>query len=402
MRILDVLHYTWQALSRHRLRTVLMLIAMMIGVAAIIVLTALGEGARRYVINEFASLGTNLIIVIPGKSETKGGSPSIFVGETPRDLTNDDAKALQRISGVKRIAPIVVGSATVSWQGVERESPILGSTQSLLKVRHWQLSSGQFLPDIDYDQASPVCVIGNTIKKEIFGAVNPIGKWVRIADRRFRVIGILASEGRSIGLDVQDLVITPVASAQSIFNVPSLFRILVEAKSRDVVPYVIKQVTAVIKQRHQGEEDVTIITQDAILSTFDRILSALTYTVAGIAAISLAVAGILIMNIMLVSISQRTAEIGLLKALGASQQKIITLFLAEATMLATFGAALGLILGETANIIIRHLYPAFPAGAPLWAAIGAAGVAILTGLIFGAMPARRAAKLNPVDALAHK
>jgi putative ABC transport system permease protein len=402
MRAFDILHYTWQALSRHRLRTLLMLIAMMIGVAAIVVLTALGEGARRYVINEFASLGTNLIIVIPGKSETRGGSPSIFIGETPRDLTNDDAKALQRISGVTRIAPIVIGSAVVSWQGVERESPILGSSQSLLEIRHWQLSSGQFLPDTDFDRASPVCVIGATIKKELFGPVNPIGKWVRIGDRRFRVIGILASEGRSIGLDVQDLVITPVASAQAIFNTPSLFRIMVEAKTRDVVPYVIKQVTDTIKQRHQGEEDVTIITQDAILSTFDRILSALTYTVAGIAAISLAVAGILIMNIMLVSISQRTAEIGLLKALGASQHKIVVLFLAEATMLATLGAILGLTMGGIANMIIRHLYPTFPAGAPLWAAAGAAIVAILTGLLFGAMPAKRAAKLNPVDALAHK
>lgn len=402
MRVLDILHYTWQALSRHRLRTILMLIAMMIGVAAIVVLTALGEGARRYVINEFASLGTNLIIVIPGKSETRGGSPSIFVGETPRDLTNDDAKALQRISGVKRIAPIVIGAATVSWQGVERESPILGSSHSLLELRHWQLSSGQFLPDSDFDRASPICVIGATIKKELFGPTNPIGKWVRIGDRRFRVIGILASEGRSIGLDVQDLVITPVASAQAIFNTPSLFRIMVEAKTRDVVPYVIEQVTSILKRRHQGEEDVTIITQDAILSTFDRILSALTYTVAGIAAVSLAVAGILIMNIMLVSISQRTAEIGLLKALGASQHKIISLFLAEATMLATLGAALGLILGEIANMAIRHIYPAFPAGAPLWASAGAASVAILTGLMFGAMPARRAAKLNPVDALAHK
>jgi putative ABC transport system permease protein len=175
-----------------------------------------------------------------------------------------------------------------------------------------------------------------------------------------------------------------------------------EANTRNEIPYVIDRITGIIKQRHQGEEDVTVITQDAVLSTFDRILSALTYTVAGIAAISLAVAGILIMNIMLISVSQRTAEIGLLKALGASRHKIIVLFLAEATMLASLGALLGLGLGELANATIRHLYPAFPAGVPLWAAVGAAGVAILTGLTFGAMPARRAAQLNPIDALAHK
>lgn len=402
MRATDIIVYTWNALTRHRLRTALMLVAMTIGVASILVLTALGEGARRYVVNEFATLGTNLIIVIPGKTETKGANPSIFIGETPRDLTNDDAASLLKIPGVKRIAPLVVGSATVSWQGVERESPILGSTNSLLELRHWTLSAGRFLPVSDYNRASPVCVIGATIKKEIFGATNPIGKWLRIGDRRFRVIGILASEGRSIGMDVQDLVIVPVASAQAIFNTPSLFRIFLEANSRGAVPFIIERTIEAIKKRHQGEEDVTVITQDAVLSTFDKILSALTYTVAGIAAISLAVAGILIMNIMLISVSQRTAEIGLLKALGATHHKIITLFLAEATMLASLGAAFGLLLGQATTVIIQNLYPAFPAGAPVWAVAGATLVSITTGLVFGAMPAKRAAQLNPIDALAHK
>lgn len=402
MRATDIIFYTWNALTRHRWRTILMLIAMTIGVASILVLTALGEGARRYVINEFATLGTNLIIVIPGKTETKGANPSIFIGETPRDLTNDDAHALLKISGVKRIAPIVVGSATVSWQGVERESPILGSTHALMELRHWKMSAGRFLPDADYNRAISVCVIGSTIKKELFGGVNPVGKWLRIGDRRFRVIGIMGSEGRSIGLDVQDLVITPVASAQAIFNRASLFRIFIEAKSRSVIPYVIDQSIKIIKERHQGEEDVTVITQDAVLSTFDKILSALTYTVAGIAAISLAVAGILIMNIMLISVSQRTAEIGLLKALGATHHKIIVLFLAEATMLAGLGAGFGLLLGKLATIIIQHVYPTFPADAPIWAVIGATLVSVITGLVFGAMPARRAAQLNPIEALAHK
>ena len=295
-----------------------------------------------------------------------------------------------------------MGSATVSWQGVERESPVLGSTHELMPLRHWTLSSGRFLPAADYNRASPVCVIGTTIKKQIFGAENPIGKWLRIGDRRFRVIGILASEGRSIGIDVQDLVITPVASAQAIFNTPSLFRIFIEAKSRSAVPYIIDQTIQTIKKRHQGEEDVTVITQDAVLSTFDKILSALTYTVAGIAAISLAVAGILIMNIMLISVSQRTAEIGLLKALGATRRKIVVIFLAEATMLASLGAAFGLLLGKLATFVIQNLYPDFPAGAPLWAVIGATLVSVITGLVFGAMPAKRAAQLNPIDALAHK
>ncbi|NOZ54031.1 MAG: FtsX-like permease family protein [Gammaproteobacteria bacterium] len=402
MRFSDIIRYTWHALSRHRLRTTLMLIAMMIGVAAIIVLTSLGEGARRYVLNEFSSLGTNLIIVIPGKTETTGGVPPMFVGETPRDLTTADANALNRISSVKRVAPVVVGSAAISWDGRERETAIFGSSHSLLKLRHWTLSMGTFLPDTDYDRASAVCIIGATIQRELFGTSNPIGKWLRIGEHRFRVIGVLASKGRSIGIDVQEIAIIPVASAQSLFNTPSLFRILVETSSRDTIHYVQTQITRIIAARHQGEEDVTIITQDAVLSTFDKILSALTYTVAGIAAISLVVAGILIMNIMLISVSQRTAEIGLLKALGATQHKITLLFLSEAMMLSVLGAILGLATGALANVVLTNIYPDFPVTAPLWSLIGAVTVAVLTGLVFGAMPAKRAAQLNPIEALAHK
>jgi len=402
MRFLDIISYTWYALIRHRLRTTLMLVAMMIGVASIIVLTSLGEGARRYVMDQFASLGTNLIIVIPGKTETTGGAPTMLIGETPRDLTTADATALNRISSVKRVAPVVLGSAAVSWGGHERETVIYGSSHSLLPLRHWTLSQGQFLPDTDYDRSSAVCVIGATIQRELFGTSNPLGKWLRIGEHRFRVIGVLASTGRSIGIDVQETVIIPVASAQALFNTPSLFRILVEAKNRDAVNYIQKRITRIVTARHQGEEDVTIITQDAVLSTFDKILSALTYTVAGIAAISLAVAGILIMNIMLISVSQRTAEIGLLKALGASQHKIVLLFLSEAMMLSSLGAMLGLLVGTLSNLILINIYPEFPVTAPLWSLIGAVTIAILTGLVFGAMPAKHAARLNPIDALAHK
>jgi len=402
MRLQDILHYTWHALSRHRLRTTLMLIAMMIGVAAIVVLTSLGEGARRYVMDQFASLGTNLIIVIPGKTETTGNAPAMFIGDTPRDLTTEDAEALKRISRVKRIAPVILGSAAVSWGGRERETVIFGSSHSLLALRHWNLSQGQFLPDTDYDRSSAVCVIGANLQRELFGASKPLGNWLRIGEHRFRVIGVLASTGRSIGIDVQDTVIIPVASAQSLFNTPSLFRILVEAKNRDAVSHIQKRITHIIATRHQGEEDITTITQDAVLSTFDKVLSALTYTVAGIAAISLAVAGILIMNIMLISVSQRTAEVGLLKALGASQHKIVLLFLSEAMMLSALGAILGLLTGLIANHILISIYPEFPITAPLWSLIGAITVAMLTGLIFGAMPAKRAAQLNPIEALAHK
>ena len=398
----DIVRFAWTALLGYPTRTILMLIAMAIGVAAVIMLTALGEGARRYVSNEFASLGTNLVIVFPGYSGTSGLSPMAMVGATPRELTLDDAQALTRNTNIRRIAPINIGSVNASFQGRSREVPVIGSNYELLNIRHWQLAQGSFLPDTDLDRATPVCVIGGNIRDELFGTQTAVGQWLRLGDRRFRVIGIMASEGRSIGVDVQDTIMIPVASAQQLFNTPSLFRILVEAKTRSVIEPVKQFIIALLRERHQGKRDVTVITQDAVLATFDRILSALTYAVGGIAAISLAVAGILIMNVMLVAVSQRTAEIGLLKALGATQHQIIRLILSEAIMLSAFGAIIGLLLGELGCFAIRQAFPDLPAYAPLWAVLTAMAVSLLAGFVFSLLPARQAARLDPVLALGGK
>ncbi len=402
MHLDDTLKFSLKTFKGSRARTILILLAMSIGVTAVIFLTALGEGARHYVKNEFASLGTNLLIVLPGRSETAGGSPALLIGETPRDLTLDDATALLRNSSIKRIAPMNIGSAAVSWKQRERQSPVIGVTADFLDIRHWVMAQGKFLPREHSDRALSVCVIGKNIKRELFGTQSALGEWLRIDDRRFRVIGILETEGRSIGIDSQDLVIIPVASAQSLFNTPSLLRILVEAKSRDNIPELQSQIIKTLKQRHQGEEDVTVVSQDAVLNTFDKIFKALTLTVAGIASISLIVAGVLIMNVMLVTVSQRTPEIGLLKALGAPSRQILILFLTESAMLSMFGACIGLILGELGIWVIRLIYPDFPMSAPLWAIFSAMSVAILSGLIFGVLPARRAANLDPVQALSRR
>lgn len=402
MRVNDTLTFSFNTLRGSRTRTVLILLAMSIGVTSVIALTALGEGARRYVTDEFSSLGTNLLIVIPGRSETAGGSPSLVIGATTRDLTLDDARALLRNSSIRRVAPLNIGSAPVSLQQREREAPVIGTTADFLKLRRWKMAQGKFLPVDDFDHAVSVCVIGQNIRKELFGSQSPLGEWLRIGDSRFRVIGVLGTEGRSIGIDAQDLVIIPVASAQALFNTPSLFRIFVEATNRDDLPQVQNQIINTVKQRHQGEEDITVVSQNAVLATFDKIFNALTLTVAGIASVSLAVAGILIMNVMLVTVSQRTSEIGLLKALGAPARQILALFLVEAAMLSLFGALIGLILGELGIWIIATLYPSFPLAAPLWAVVAAVSVALLTGLLFGVMPARRAAQLEPVSALTRR
>ncbi len=398
----DILRFTFGALGGNRVRTALILTAMAIGVASVVILTSLGDGARRFVVGEFASLGTDLLIIIPGRSETAGAAPALIVGATPRDLTIDDASALTRSSLIRRVAPITIGAARASWHEREREIAVLGSTAELLKVRHWTMSQGRFLPPDDADRAAPICVIGAKVRQELFGANPALGEWMRLGDRRCQVIGVLATEGRSIGMDVEDQVIIPVASAQILFNSPALFRIMAQASSREAVPKARQFVLDTIRDRHQGEEDITVVTQDAVLATFDKILQALTLTVAGIAAISLAVAGILIMNVMLIAIAQRTAEIGLLKAVGATGQQIIILFMTEAAMLSLSGALVGLVIGEAGSRTIGYLYPSLPVGAPLWSVVTALIVALLTGLLFGAMPARRAARLDPIQALSRR
>ncbi len=397
----DRLRFAYRALHGYRLRTALMLLAMAIGVAAVILLTSLGEGARRYVTGEFASLGTHLLIVFPGRNETTGGAPPML-SETPRDLTLDDAMALKRSRHVGRIAPVNVGSAAIAFGGRDREAVIMGTTAEMEPIRHLEVAQGHFLPEMDADRAAPVCVIGETIRQELFGAQRALGEWVRIGDRRFRVIGILASTGISLGVDTDDMVLIPVASAQQLFNTSTLFRILVEARYREVIELAKDDVVRILRERHDGEEDVTVITQDSVLATFDRIFTALTLTVAGIAGISLVVAGVLIMNIMLVSVTQRTTEIGLLKALGASSTQVMSLFLTEAVLLSLFGALLGLAVGQGGSWAIGHLYPVLPLGAPAWALAAALGVALLTGVVFGVLPARRAARLDPVQALARR
>ncbi|MEE9511327.1 MAG: FtsX-like permease family protein, partial [Gammaproteobacteria bacterium] len=272
----------------------------------------------------------------------------------------------------------------------------------LLSIRHWSMAIGDFLPEIDMNRAAPVCVLGAVLRREFFGEEPPIGKWMRIGDRRCRVIGVLSTEGRSVGIDVGEILVIPVASGQALFNSPALFRIIAQGRSRETLIKGKADLIRIIKDRHYGEEDVTVITQDAVLGTFDTIFNAVTMALAGIASISLIVAGVLIMNVMLVAVSQRTEEIGLLKALGAKRRQIIALFLTEAGFLSIAGAVAGLMFGYAAVFILRRVFPALDFTPPLWAVGAALGVAMASGLLFGILPARRAALLEPVAALARQ
>ncbi len=387
-----------KAITANRVRLALILTATATGVAAVVLLTSLGNGARQFVINQFSSMGSNLVIVLPGRNETTGGPPPML-GSTPRDLTLDDALALKRAAGVAELAPVVIGSGPVSFANMSRDTPILGTVAQIQKIRNIRVAEGQFLPDIDPRRAAISAVLGHSLKEEIFGDKQAVGAWIRVEDRRFRVVGVLEEQGNSFDLDWNEIILVPVATAQQLFDTQSIFRVLISRSPGTDFKRLDRNLRDIIIQRHDGDDDITVLSQDSLLKTFDRVLSALTLALAGIAAISLIVAGILIMNVMLVSVSQRTAEVGLLMALGATRKQVLGLFLTEAFLLSVGGAIVGLGTGTAGGYLVRELYPSIPAYSPLWAVTGSVFIALLSGLLFGWLPARRASRLDPVLAL---
>lgn len=401
MSPLDLLQFAWTALRGHRLRSVLSTLGVTIGVASVVLLTALGEGARIYVTGELATLGSDLLIVLPGRVETAGSMP--FIGGVPHDLTLADANVLRhRIPLIKRLAPLTLGQATVSYGALNRTIPIIGTSSEFLDLRRLHVARGTFLPAGELDRGSPVCVIGTTIQQELFKGANPLGEILRIGEWRFRIIGVMAPKGESVGFNLDDIVLIPVATAMKVFNQTTLFRLMIEANSYDDLTPLKEDIKKVMIERHGGEEDVTLVTQDSVLASFNKIFTALTLALAGIAAISLTVAGIGIMNVMLVSVSERTSEIGLMKAVGVTPTQIVLAFLAEASLLSIIGGILGLI---TAQILVKvsvHVLPDLPAQVPDWAVLSALLIAISVGIGFGVWPARRASRLDPILALARR
>ena len=396
MRVEDLGAFAAGAVRGHGVRSLLALVGVAIGVASVIVLTSLGEGARTYVVGQFSELGTNLVVVLPGKIETTGFP---LAGGVPNDLTLEDSDALKaRIPSIRRITPITMGEAVATYRDRSRRSTVIGGTHDLLAVRHLHMQIGRFLPEGDPHHAPRVCVIGNKLQGELFADRNPLGEILQVGEERFRVIGVIAPRGNSLGLNLDEVVEVPVAHAMRMFDQRSLFRILVEVGTHEEIPAVSRRIVEIMAERH-GEEDVTILTEDAVVKTLDSIMDVLTAALAGIAAISLVVAGVAIMNVMLVSVTERTGEVGLLKALGATRAQVVAAFLTEAGILSFSGGVAGLLLAVLVNEILKQVWPTFPITAPGWAIGSALVVSIVVGLLFGALPARRAAALDPVAAL---
>jgi len=402
VRFFDLVHFCLLALRRQRFRSTMLLTAVGLGVGAVIVLTALGEGARQYVLGEFAFIGKDTLVMIPGRKETTGGMPPI-TGLAAHDITLQDVEVLQRsVPGVTALAPMVMGNGPVSYKSRERDSIVVGTTAAFFPIRQLEVAQGTALPELALGEAKQVAVIGQKLKEALFDNDRAIGQWIRLRDYRFRVVGVLGGSGDSFGADLGEAIFIPVASAQAVFNVHGMFRVSLRVKENYQVEAVKAAIAKQMQALHNGELDVTIVSPDAMLSTFDSILRVMTLGVAGIGAISLVVSGVLVMNVTLMSVKQRTAEIGLLKAVGAPASQVRALFLTEAALIATAGAVLGILVGRLLVFAGRQLYPAVPFATPTWALWSSLGLAVGTALLFAWLPAQQAANLEPVDALGRK
>ena len=386
----------WEALGAHRLRTRLTAAAVAVGTGAVVCLTTLGQSARGYVLDQFAGVGANLCIVLPGKTETGGAAG--FVSGSTRDLTLEDTAALRRLPRVVTAVPVVPAAVLAEAAGRTRAITAIGTTAEFVTLRRLRLAGGVNLPAGDPRAAGASCLVGATVRRELFGAAPALGAPLRLGPHRFRVVGCLEPMGEALGFNVDDMVLVPVASALRMLNRAGLFRVLVEVRSHDAVEAAAADVRRLLTERHRVE-DVTVVTQQAMMASLGEILALLTAALTAIAAISLGVAGVGVMNVMLVTVVERTPEIGLWKAVGASRRQVAAVFLAEAGLLALGGGVAGLAAGALAAQGIGALVPTLPIATPLWAAEAALGVALAVGLVSGAWPAMRAAALPPVDAL---
>lgn len=399
MRISDRLGFAWSSLGAHRLRTGLTLLGMGVGIAAVIALTALAEGARLFVMNEFMDLGTHLAVILPGKVETSGAMPW---GGVVRDLTLKDFELMrQRVPGQVRAAPIVLGTESVGHGDRSRSMAIIGTTTDYLAIRRLSMASGRFLEQEGAEGGGAAMVLGTKAAREVFGIENPLGRTVRMGGWRFRVVGVLEPKGRMGGFDMDDIALIPVATAMKVFNRASLFRILVEVDPGTPMATMKGRLEVFFRDLHRAE-DITVVSPDAMLASFTSIMQVLTLALAGIAGISLVVAGLGIMNIMLISVAERREEVGLIKALGGEKRQVLEVFLTEAAFLSSAGGLLGLGTGLLAVRVFVRFYPSFPASPPGWAVGASLALSLLVGTLAGILPALRAARLDPIRALARR
>lgn len=396
MRARDFLKLTGSSLVAHRMRSFLTILGIAVGIAAVVLLTSIGEGVHQFVLSEFSQFGTTLVGINPGKATTAGTSMGVYGTERP--LTIADAQALKRLSYTKAVVPLVMGNAEVESGNRRRRTTVYGVGPEMPEAFSMAVKLGRFLPDDDPTAPRAFAVLGSKVRGELFGDRNPLGQRITIGGSRYRVIGVMESKGTLLGFDLDDTVYIPTTRGMAIFNTESLFEIDLIYAEGTPVERVEEGIRELIKSRH-GKDDVTITTQQQMLDVLGSVLDVLTFAVGAIGGISLLVGAIGIVTIMTIAVNERINEIGLLRALGARQSQVLGLFLGEAVVLAAAGGVSGLVLGIGIAQLLHLLLPALPVHTSMPYVVMAELVAVLIGLLAGVLPARRAAHLDPVEAL---
>jgi putative ABC transport system permease protein len=391
MNTSEALRTALTALRANRLRSGLTMLGVVIGVAAVVLLVGIGSGAKQEVEQQVEGLGSNLIIVVPGRFEF-GSAPSVS------RLQLADAELAGRVVGNPDAVVVTVTSGeTVRVGAVDGFVTVVGVNENLTKVFDRPLHRGRTLSAADIDTRRRVAVLGSVTADQLFGDVDPLGRQVSIAGVRFRVVGIYGEVGSAFGVSRDEEIHIPVTTAQRLVGTQRVDALAVKAPSTEGIEALQARLVAALQDKYPGEE-FSAVTQTQILGTIGRILSLLTLVLAAIAAISLLVGGVGVSNIMLVSVRERTREIGLRKALGARQRDVLLQFLIEAVLLTTVGGVLGILLGVGGSLLIDRFSP-LPAVISWWSPALAFGVSVAVGVFFGVAPARRAGRLDPVTAL---
>ncbi len=396
MRSADVLKFAIGSVASHRLRSGLTMLGIAVGIGAVVLLTAVGEGVRQFVLGEFTQFGTNIIAVTPGKKSTFGISGAAI--SSVRPLSADDAAALYRLSSVYAVVPVIQGNARVEFEQRNRRTMIIGVGADMPAVWRMQVALGQFLPSDPFDRARAFAVLGSKMRDELFGRSNPLGARIRVGGDRFRVIGVMESKGQMLGFDLDDTLFIPIGKATELFNREGLMEIDIIYREDDSADTVAAALKKLLIARH-GQEDFTITTQDQMLSVLDSILRLLTAGVAAIGGISLIVGAVGITTIMTIAVAERTSEVGLFRAIGAPRSEIRNLFLVEAAILGAAGGLAGIVGAVAIVRLVSIAMPDFPLELVWTYVIAAFLVATLVGVIAGLLPASRAAHMDPVEAL---
>ncbi|MEW5010946.1 MAG: ABC transporter permease [Cycloclasticus sp.] len=394
MRLADAAYWVFNAVISNRSRSLLTALGIAIGITSVSLLTAIGEGVQQYVLESFSQFGTRIIAIHPGRKDTHGAGGLL---STIRPLTLQDAAALRRLPGVEHIVPVVQGAGAVEYFKRQRSGVILGVGADMSEAWGFKVALGSFF-SADLDQGRSVAVLGYTMRKELFAETNPLGQHIRIGGRRFRVIGAVEKKGQMLGIDMDDVVYIPAQSALQMFNRESLMEIDVVFAANTSLKRMEQAITTLLRQRH-GRDDVSLTSQNDMLASMENILSILKMSVAALGGISLLVGAVGILAIMSTTVRERTAEIGLLRAIGASKPLILRLFLVEAVLLAMFGGVLGLLLLLLLQALFSVLLPGLPMVFQPFFIVLALWVSGLIGLLAGVVPAVQAANLDPVEAL---